>query len=54
MYIRTLDKKYLKDFKIRPNETLVTLNSTHINPESPKTAKALEDCNYLMNQLELL
>ncbi|CAD8045864.1 unnamed protein product [Paramecium primaurelia] len=51
---KTLDKKYLKDFKIKPNETLVTLNNTKLDPQSPKTNKALQDLNIYINQLELL
>ncbi|CAD8159276.1 unnamed protein product [Paramecium octaurelia] len=51
---KTLDKKYLKDFKIKTNETLVNLNNTKLDPQSPKTSKALQDLNIYSNQLELL
>lgn len=32
IYDRTLDKKFLKDFKIKPSETLVNLNNTKLDP----------------------
>ncbi|CAD8051388.1 unnamed protein product [Paramecium sonneborni] len=51
---KTLDKKFLKDFKIKPSETLVTLNNTKLDPHSPKTNKAIQDLNIFPNQLELL
>ncbi|CAD8050191.1 unnamed protein product [Paramecium sonneborni] len=51
---KSLDKKFLKDFKIKPSETLVNLNNTKLDPQSPKTNKALQDLNIYPNQLELL
>ncbi|CAD8054170.1 unnamed protein product [Paramecium primaurelia] len=50
---KNLDKKFLKDFKIKPSETLVNLNNTKLDPQSPKTSKALQDLNIFPNQLEL-
>ncbi|CAD8134569.1 unnamed protein product [Paramecium octaurelia] len=50
---KTLDKKFLKDFKIKPSETLVNLNNTKLDPQSPKTSKAMQDLHLFCNQLEL-